>query len=265
MKLKSILVLFILCSFITTNAQNKTKKAKIVKVLSFNILHGATTKGDFNLDLLAEVIKSADPDFVAMQEVDFKTKRAKNYDLTTELGYRTKMAPIFAKAMSFDGGEYGEGILSKYTFLTTKNVALPYSKGSEPRAAIEITTQIISGDTISFVATHLDHLKNGKDRIAQVKKINTEFSSNQYPTILVGDMNAVPGSKAINILEKIWTGSYDKKNPEPTYPSTNPKKKIDYVFFYPKNRWKVLKTEVIKNTIASDHCAYLVTLELLDE
>ena len=35
--------------------------------------------------------------------------------------------------------------------------------------------------------------------------------------------------------------------------------------FYPKNRWKVLETKVIQDTIASDHCAYLVTLQLLDE
>jgi len=35
--------------------------------------------------------------------------------------------------------------------------------------------------------------------------------------------------------------------------------------FYPANRWKVLETKVICDTIASDHCAYLVVLELLDK
>mgnify|MGYP001951480773 CR=1 FL=1 len=33
----------------------------------------------------------------------------------------TKMQAIFGKAMSYNGGEYGEGILSKYSFLNTKN------------------------------------------------------------------------------------------------------------------------------------------------
>ena len=67
------------------------------------------------------------------------------------------------------------------------------------------------------------------------------------------------------ILEKVWTATYDKKDPQPTAPSNNPAHKIDYVMYYPKNRWKVLDTEIIRDSIASDHCAYLVTLELLEE
>jgi endonuclease/exonuclease/phosphatase family metal-dependent hydrolase len=62
-----------------------------VKVLSFNILHGATTKGDFDLDAIARVIIEADPDFVALQEVDYKTKRAKGYDLVTELAINNSL------------------------------------------------------------------------------------------------------------------------------------------------------------------------------
>ena len=237
---------------------------KIVKVLTFNILHGATTKGDFDLDVIAKVIIEVNPDFVALQEVDFMTNRAKKYDLATELGWRTKMAPVFARAMTYDDGEYGEAVLSKYSFLQTRNVALPFSPGNEPRAALEIVTLLSASDTIAFIGTHLDHLADEKDRIAQVKKINEVFSLNKYPTILAGDLNAVPGSIPINILEEIWTPSYNKAQPMATYPSDNPIKKIDYIMFYPKNRWKILNTEVIQDSVASDHCAYLVTLELLD-
>jgi len=147
--------------------------------------------------------------------------------------------------------------------LHSTNIALPFSKGNEPRAALEITTILTSGDTINFIGTHLDHSKDEKDRVAQVRKMNEIFLSNKYPTILAGDLNDVPGSTAINILEEMWFSSYDKDNPEPTFPSINPTKKIDYVMFYPKTRWRVLKTEVIQDAIASDHCAYLVTLELL--
>lgn len=265
MKLK---VSLLLIGFVFNQAvysQVSIDSSKIVRILSFNILHGATTKGDFNLDAIARVIIDADPDFVALQEVDFKTNRAKKYDLVTELGWRAKLAPLFGKAMDFDGGEYGEGLLSTYSFFQTRNVALPCTPGNEPRAALEIITVLPSGDTIAFIGTHLDHLKDEKDRIAQVNKINQVFSKNIYPTILVGDLNAVPGSTPINILEEIWTASYDKKNPAPTYPSVDPSKKIDYVMFYPKNSWKILETEVIQDSIASDHCAYLVTLELLQK
>ena len=263
MKWKFVLALIFLISS-ATSAQSPTDSSKVIKVLSFNILHGATTKSDFDLDAIAKVILETEPDFVALQEVDFKTRRAKNYDLVTELGWRTKMAPIFGRAMPFDGGEYGEGILSKHSFISSRNVGLPYSPGNEPRAALEVTTLLPSGDTISFIGTHLDHLKDETDRVAQAKKINEAFSNNMYPSILAGDLNAKPKSTPINILEEIWTGSYDKNNPAATYPSDHPKMKIDYVMYFPKGRWKVLKRKVLCDTIASDHCAYLVTLQLLE-
>lgn len=254
--------LVLVLSYSSLNAQD-LKNNRIIKVLSFNILHGATTKGDFDLDAIAKVILDTDPDFVALQEVDFKTNRAKKYDLVTELGWRTKLAAIFAKAMKFDGGEYGEGVLSRYSIIKSRNISLPYSPGNEPRAALEILTELPSGDTIAFIGTHLDHLKDETDRISQVKRINKVFSSNTYPTILAGDLNGEPTSKTIQILEEIWTPSYRKTKLEYTFPSNAPSKKIDYVMFLQPSKWKVLKTEVIQDSIASDHCAYLVTLELL--
>ncbi|MEM6799754.1 MAG: endonuclease/exonuclease/phosphatase family protein [Bacteroidota bacterium] len=245
-------------------AQIKDADQVIVKVLSFNIYHGETMKGNFDLDVLANLIKEADPDFVALQEVDFLTNRAKKYDLVTELAWRTKMAGIFGKAMDYDGGAYGEGLLSKYPFLKSRNVALPTIKGQEPRAALEVLSILPSGDTIAFIGTHFAH--EGKEgRLLQAKKINEVFSQNPYPTILAGDLNAQPGSLTIHTLEEIWQATYDKEYPAFTYPSDDPKIKIDYVMFYPKNRWRIIETKVIADTVASDHCAYLVSLELIGE
>lgn len=264
MNLNVLMVLVLLLTLAPVQSQSEVEGKKIVKVLSFNILGGRTTQGNFDLDVLAKLIKDADPDFVAMQEVDFKVNRSRKYDLATELGWRTKMAPIFARAMYYDGGEYGEGALSRYSFLSTRNVALPFIEGQEPRAAIEVVVELPSKDTIAFVGTHFAHEGNA-GRELQAKRINEVFSKNGYPTILAGDLNARPGSGPINTLEEMWTATYDRENPEFTFPSDNPRAKIDYVMFYPKNRWKVIEKKVIIDTIASDHCAYLVTLELLDE
>ncbi len=247
----------------TGASQPEVDNSRILRVLSFNILHGETMKEDYDLDVIAKVIIDAKPDLVALQEVDYKTNRAKKYDLVTELGWRTKMIPLFARAMDYDGGEYGEGVLSRYTFLQSRNVPLPYYPGSEPRAALEIIIVLPSGDTIAFVGTHLDHQEDEKDRLVQASQINKAFASTKYPVLLVGDLNAIPGSRPIQILEEMWTTSYGQGEPKPTYPSDDPVKKIDYVMYYPNDRWRVLKTEVIQDTIASDHCAYLVTIELL--
>ncbi|MEM6380144.1 MAG: endonuclease/exonuclease/phosphatase family protein, partial [Bacteroidota bacterium] len=172
-------IIFSLCALLlcfSLSAQQTVDSSRFVKVLSFNILHGATTQGTFDLDTIAQLIIDADPDFVALQEVDYMTRRAKKYDLVTELGWRAKLAPIFARAMPYDGGEYGEGVLSRYSFLQTRNVGLPYSPGKEPRAALEIITVLPSMDTIAFVGTHLDHTRDETDRVAQAEVLNAVFT-----------------------------------------------------------------------------------------
>lgn len=265
--LSILMALLISCSTLWSQEESKnskTKKGTIIKVLSFNIYGGRTTKEDLNYDAVAQVIKKINPDLVAMQEVDYKVNRSKKVDLTTEIGSKTNMIPLFARAMYYDGGEYGEGVLSKLSFLRTRNVALPAISGQEPRSALEVVVELPSGDTIAFVGTHFAH-EGEPGRVIQAKKINEVFSKNKYPTILAGDLNARPGSEPMNILEEMWVGTYDKENPEGTIPSHAPRSKIDYIMYYPKNRWRVIDKEVICDTYASDHCAYLVTIELLGE
>lgn len=258
--MRSICFTFLLSFIFTITSAQEAAEPNTVKVLTFNILHGATTRNNYDLDRIAQVIKDADPDFVALQEVDFKTNRAKGYDLVTELGWRTKMAPIFARAMSYDGGEYGEGVLSKLSFLSTRNIPLPYTGDHEPRAALEVTIILPVGDTICFVGTHLDHLPDPADRIKQVKELNKVLLKNEHPTILAGDLNDVPASIPIKLLLEHWQPSYDTA--KPTFPSNHPEVKIDYILTYPVGKWHVLNREVLCDTVASDHCAYLVTLTL---
>lgn len=263
MKIRLVFFILILSAGLA-GAQEQNSNNRVIKVMTFNILHGATTAGDFNLDNIAKVIIENDPDLVALQEVDFLTNRAKEYDLVTELAWRTKMAPLFARAMPYDGGEYGEGILSKWSFISTRNVALPHKPGNEPRAAVEIVTVMPSGDTIAFVGTHFDHTRNSSDRIAQANKVNEMFTENKYPTILAGDLNAVPESLTIQLLKKVWTVTDTKQLPSPTFPSSKPERKIDYIMYYPSNAWRVLDTKVIADPIATDHCVYMATIELIE-
>ena len=82
--MNKFIFIFITCAFLYGQncwSQTQIDSSKIVKILSFNILHGKTMKGDFDLDVIAKVINDANADFVALQEVDFKTNRAKKYDL----------------------------------------------------------------------------------------------------------------------------------------------------------------------------------------
>ena len=258
-----IFLVFVLILCVSSfKAQQSSDSKQVVRILTYNIFHGETLNHDFNLELIAEVIKSVSPDIVALQEVDYKTKRAKGMDLVTRLGYLTDMLPLFGRAMEYDDGEYGEGILSRYSFRSSKNNPLPHSPGKEPRAALEILVELPSGDEIVFIGTHLDHTRDPSDRIAQAKRINKLFKKSQRPAILAGDLNATQDSEPMRILTKFWTDACAQR-PEPTFPSSNPRKRIDYVLFHPANRWRVLETQVIDEKVASDHCPLLVVLELL--
>ncbi len=257
----SLSLLFVFFSSFSLLAQSSNKK---VRVLSFNIYHGATMNNDFNLDYIAKIISTSEPDFVCLQEVDFKTKRSHGLDIATELGQRTKLAPLFGKAMDFDGGAYGVGILSKYPILSSTVVNLPYSENKEPRVALAIQSQLPSGDTLTVISTHLDHLEDDSDRIKQVNMLNSTFLSSPFPIVLAGDLNDTPHSPSINLIEKYWQPSYTKHSPAPTYPSDAPEKKIDYVLSAPQGSWIVRSSEVIDDSMASDHCAYLVELELIE-
>lgn len=242
-------------------AQKNNEKKHTVRILTFNIYHGETMKGNYDLDLFAGIIKKTNPDLVALQEVDFKTKRAKGYDLATELGQRTGMAPLFGSAMPYDGGQYGVALLSRWSLINSNLTDLPKLNNNEPRVALMVTVATTEGDTINFISTHFSN-ESEKNRILQAESINAVIQNNKYPAILAGDLNALPGSETIKQLENEWTPTHKKTKPAFTYPADNPHKKIDYIMYSPANRWKVIKQKTICNPVASDHCAYFAILEL---
>jgi endonuclease/exonuclease/phosphatase family metal-dependent hydrolase len=235
-----------------------------VAVLTYNIYHGEDANGGSNLDAVARIINSLEPDLVALQEVDKKTTRAKGLDLTAELSKRTGMQGVFGKAMDYAGGGYGEAVLSRYPVLYTKNNPLPHSAKAEPRTALEVHIELPTGAKIVFVGTHLDHLRDQSNRMMQASRISQLYENYDLPIVLAGDLNAVPGSDPINLLSRQW--SYAAQgNPQPTAPSVRPRRKIDYIMYKPKDRWKVVEVRVIDEKVASDHCPVFSVLELLPD
>lgn len=270
MKLLQIISLTLLILFSSTlsifgkNKEKNSDKGRI-KVLTFNIYHGETyykndkDSDDCNINIIAHIIDSLQPDLVALQEVDFKTNRANGKDLVTELGFKTKMSPLFGKAMKYDGGEYGVGILSRHSFVKTEKHSLVYGKDKEPRSALSVIIELPCGNPIRFIGTHLDH--TSKDiRLQQVRQLNEFFASDNIPSILAGDLNAEPNSETMQTLFKKWNPSSPLN--KPTIPSINPKAKIDYILFRPANTWKVIESKVIDEKKASDHNPVFSIIEL---
>lgn len=244
---------------VSVNAMNPIQ----IRVMTFNIFHGETMKGDFDLDHIAGVIRAERPDVVALQEVDVKTGRAHGLDLAAELGRRTEMEAAFGKAMDFDGGAYGVAILARHGLANPRCVALPNPGENEPRAVLMADVTLPGGGTLRFASTHLE-VASEADRLEQAEALNALLRDVEGPAILAGDFNALPDSAPLAVLQNEWKVACGD-NPAPTFPSSAPKIKIDYVLVRPAARWEVVETRVIQDAVASDHCAYLAVLTLRPE
>ncbi len=216
-----------------------------------------------SLEELAGFIKSQNPDMVALQEVDVKTHRPRaphqnGKDFITELGFRTGMLTAYAKTIPHEGGYYGIGILSKFPFVETRRIMLPFPEGAkEQRAMLFSNIELPNGQLLTFVCTHLDYTISSV-RQEQVKALNETLKGNPYPMIVCGDFNATPDSPEISQGMAAWK---QVTNSDFTIPANNPKSKIDYIFCFPEKQWKVISTETPRVPF-SDHLPVNADLEL---
>ena len=107
-------------SFACTNRE----KVEQVTVLSYNIHHGVGMDGKLDLQRIGKIIKKVNPDIVALQEVELKTKKTGNIDQAKVLAKATGLNYAFGPAINFAGGKYGNAILSRYPIKSIKNISI---------------------------------------------------------------------------------------------------------------------------------------------
>src|SRR5690606_3039716 len=121
--LSLILLILFLCSPGLVSAQ-----ANRITFLSYNIHHGEGMDQKLDLNRIAEVIRSVSPHVVTLQEVDRNTQRVNGSDQIRELAELLDMEFRYAKAIDYDGGEYGHGILSHLPIARFEHHLLPLEK-----------------------------------------------------------------------------------------------------------------------------------------
>lgn len=255
-------------------------KTHTLRVMTYNIHHGRGTDGVIDLERIANVISEHRPDMVALQEVDRCTRRSGGRDVAFRLGKLTGMYALFGTAMPYDGGEYGEALLTRWKPDTVETWPLRADPEREPRAALvaefiagagsaarkpggETEGQVTPPFSFTVIATHLDHLRDPSSRIMQMEDIIAAAKDIDGPAILMGDLNGEPDMAEIQMLSPDWRDAA-AANPQPTFPSDEPDIRIDYVFVRPPGQWRMLRTQVVEETIASDHRPLLAILEMVN-
>ena len=246
-----------------------------LRVLCYNIHYGQGMDGNYDIPRIAEVIKAAKPDVVALQEIDVHVERSGRIHELRMLADETGMAGRYGPTQHYQGGLYGNGILSNFPFRDNHIQPLPYTEATPelvtyPRNAFAVVLEAPNGALVRVISTHFQHAKFEEDRIAQAKAVNQHFASDAdvmgpeaaaLPTILAGDLNATPGSLPIDEIEKNWTLVMEE-DPVPTVPVANPKSRIDFIAYRKTDPFRVVEQRVIDEKMASDHLPVFAVLDI---
>lgn len=243
-----------------TSDSQISSPSSTVKVMSYNIHHGAGMDKKVDIVRIAEVIRKANADIVGLQEVDVKTERAKNFDIPAVIGEHLKMNHAFVKAIPVGKGEYGNAVVSRQSMKVVETFPLSLPKGAEARAALIVKVE--QPTPYYFIVTHFPWEEKYEDARVKIVQEMTKIvkSKNYTPAIFVGDFNAEPAQPCIEELRKNWDVTNDVSLGK-TYDSIKPSVTIDYICTYPKNAFKIIKHEVVNDNIASDHRPIMTELQ----
>lgn len=263
----TVLVFLISCSFANDTSSKKQDSEESdelkLRVMAYNIHHAnPPSKPEYiDIDAIVKVIKAADPDILALQEVDVNIPRSGAINEAEVIAEQLNMNVFFGKAIDYHGGEYGVAILSKYPMSEEVVHKLPTKAetNGEPRVLATAKIKLSDGTVIRFGSTHLDAQKSSVNRELQINKIAKIASNEHLPFIIAGDFNATPGSEVIRVLDNHFQRTCSDCSP--TIPVNEPKKAIDFIAYkHPLKQFSVVSHEVIDEKYASDHLPILSVL-----
>ena len=224
-----------------------------LKLMSYNVRNAKGMDGIHNIQRIANVIINEAPDVVAVQELDSMTTRSGQKYVLGELSERTQMYASYAPAISFQGGKYGIGILSKETPLTIRTYPLPGREEARMLLVAEFKNYF-------FACTHLSLTE--EDRLASLDIIKNSVGKSEKPYFLAGDLNDKPDSKFIQTLQQDFQVLTHIK--KPTFPAPEPTETIDYIaaWKHGSNDFANLSAQVLEEPAASDHRPLSIQLRM---
>lgn len=229
----------------------------IISMVSYNTHHSEGLDKRVDYERIGRVISEMQPDVVGLQEVDSCIRRSGGVYSAEVIAKAAGMGYcIFGPAISFDGGKYGNAILSKEKPLSYINIPLP---GEEEARAVLVA----EFEKYFFCVTHLSLRESSRNESVGIisAKLNEIAGKSAKPVYICGDFNAVPRSSTIGL----FTESFEVlSGMAKSFPADVPDRTLDYIMIF-KNRpgRKILKNFVKEKyglaswvqpeAVASDH------------
>ena len=240
------------------NAQIQKREPLKLKILTYNINHGATTKGKTNLLRIVELIKKYKPDLVALQAVDSGAVGSGKLNQVRILSLLTGYQEILGKASVYQGGVTGVGILSAHPVEATQQIKLPNPDSTRSRVLLCALVQLPNDYHLRFCTTHLDDLSS-MNRGVQAAVVNEALQYSIQPVLLAGDFSAPPVDHELEVMHRYWQ---DAGSNTDAYTYIHDEMRYDYIWTLPNSSLKLLDYTVLYEPNTSDHFPVLATFEL---
>jgi endonuclease/exonuclease/phosphatase family metal-dependent hydrolase len=233
-----------------------------VRVLSYNLHFGFDVEGWSDLEATARAIEASGAEVVGLQEVSRGWYVNGSTDLLAWLQRRLRMP-----YMRFAGASdpvWGNAVLSRYPIVAGQVVRLPREGVPLRRSALRVEVDLGVGRRLRVVVTHLHHLEGpegARVRLAQLPRL-LDTVAGQPATVLMGDLNAEPGSAEIALVRRAgltdaFLAAGGGPADELTWPSDRPDRRIDYIWL----SGDLTATGFVATTsTASDHRGIAVTV-----
>lgn len=236
-----------------------------MKIMTFNIQHCLDYKRNrINIPLFVDTIKKYSADICGLNEVRGEGSLFGYTDQTNALGDGLSFNRYFAEAIKVNGrGPYGNAVVSRYPLKFTETVKIPDPDDKNDSGCFETRCVLksvvdIGGNDLCVLVCHMGLEKS--ERINAVNVLCRVIDKIDLPIILMGDFNTTPDNDVLKPLHERLndTDALSETGGAFTYPSYNPEKKIDYIFY----RGLTCKKATTITQVVSDHFPIIAEFEM---
>ena len=227
----------------------------LMRVMTYNIRHGAVPGGRVDLNALSEFLVEMEPDILALQEVDQSAIRSGFADTMGVVSRATGMNSVFGQARRLGiGGRYGNLLLCRGELADVEHVKLPRDSRREPRGAILATARLPeSAVPVSVAATHLGVTR--AEALRQLGYLLNVTGRRPAPRLLMGDLNLGPET----VGPACEGAGLEVVDPDlPSFPADEPEYRIDHIAVV---GMAVDSVSVVEGPV-SDHRAVIAEVEV---
>jgi endonuclease/exonuclease/phosphatase family metal-dependent hydrolase len=209
--------------------------APAVRVMSYNLHFGFDIRGWSDLEGIARAIEASGAEVVGLQEVSRGWYVNGSTDMLAWLQRRLRMP--HARFAGASDVIWGNAVLSRYPIVAGEVMRLPREGVPLRRNALGVELDLGGGRRLDVVVTHLHHVEGpegARVRLAQLPPL-LERVAGRPATVLLGDLNAEPGSAEIALvrgagLTDAFVAGGGRPADERTWPSDRPDRRIDYIW-----------------------------------